>query len=58
MIGGQILAAWSIGHLELSFVEPLLATNLIFALMLAVPLSKASLKVCGRCSARECCAPG
>ena len=45
MIGGQILAAWSIGHLELSFVEPLLATNLIFALILAVPLSKASLKV-------------
>jgi drug/metabolite transporter (DMT)-like permease len=45
MIGGQILAAWSIGHLELSFVEPLLATNLIFALILAVPLSKASLKI-------------
>jgi drug/metabolite transporter (DMT)-like permease len=45
MILGQILAAWSIGHLELSFVEPLLATNLIFALILAVPLSKASLKV-------------
>jgi hypothetical protein len=45
MIGGQILAAWSIGHLELSFVEPLLATNLIFALILAVPLSKSSLKV-------------
>jgi drug/metabolite transporter (DMT)-like permease len=45
MIGGQILAAWSIGHLELSFVEPLLATNLIFALLLAVPLAKASLKV-------------
>jgi drug/metabolite transporter (DMT)-like permease len=45
MIGGQILAAWSIGHLELSFVEPLLTTNLIFALILAVPLSKASLKV-------------
>jgi hypothetical protein len=44
MIGGQILAAWSIGHLELSFVEPLLTTNLIFALILAVPLSKASLK--------------
>jgi hypothetical protein len=44
MISGQILAAWSIGHLELSFVEPLLTTNLIFALILAVPLSKASLK--------------
>ena len=45
MIGGQVLAAWSIGHLELSFVEPLLATNLIFALILAVPLSRSSLKV-------------
>ena len=45
MILGQILAAWSIGHLELSFVEPLLATNLIFALILAVPLSKSSLKI-------------
>jgi drug/metabolite transporter (DMT)-like permease len=40
MIGGQILAAWSIGHLELSVVEPLLTTNLIFALVLAVPLSR------------------
>jgi MGT family glycosyltransferase len=44
MIGGQILAAWSIGHLELSFVEPLLTTNLIFALLLAMPLSKASVR--------------
>jgi hypothetical protein len=44
MILGQVLAAWSIGHLELSFVEPLLTTNLIFALILAVPLSKASLR--------------
>jgi drug/metabolite transporter (DMT)-like permease len=40
MICGQILAAWSIGHLELSVVEPLLTTNLIFALVLAVPLSR------------------
>jgi drug/metabolite transporter (DMT)-like permease len=40
MIAGQILAAWSIGHLELSVVEPLLTTNLIFALVLAVPLSR------------------
>jgi drug/metabolite transporter (DMT)-like permease len=45
MIGGQILAAWSIGHLSLSFVEPLLTTNLVFALVIAVPLVKASLKV-------------
>ena len=44
MVGGQILAAWSIGHLELSFVEPLLTTNLIWALVLAVPLSRASLR--------------
>ncbi len=39
MIGGQVLAAWSIGHLTLSVVEPLLTTNLIWALVLAVPLS-------------------
>jgi len=45
MIGGQILAAWSIGHLSLGFVEPLLTINLVFALLLAVPLAKASLKV-------------
>jgi drug/metabolite transporter (DMT)-like permease len=45
MIGGQVLAAWSIGHLSLAFVEPLLTTNLVFALLIAVPLSKASLTV-------------
>lgn len=45
MIGGQALAAWSIGHLSLAFVEPLLTTNLVFALVLAVPLAKASLRV-------------
>jgi drug/metabolite transporter (DMT)-like permease len=45
MIGGQILAAWSIGHLSLAFVEPLLTTNLVFALVIAVPLVHASLKV-------------
>jgi drug/metabolite transporter (DMT)-like permease len=39
LAGGDILAAWSIGHLELSLVEPLLTTYLIFALLLAVPLS-------------------
>jgi len=44
MVLGYILAAWSIGHLTLSFVEPLLATNLIFALVLAVPLSKRSVR--------------
>src|SRR5215472_7339184 len=45
MVGGQVLAAWSIGHLSLSFVEPLLTMNLIFALLVAVPLSHASIKV-------------
>jgi drug/metabolite transporter (DMT)-like permease len=45
MVLGQILAAWSIGHLELSFVEPLLATNLLFALILAVPLSGQTVRV-------------
>ena len=45
MIGGMVLAAWSIGHLSLSFVEPLLTTNLVFALVLAVPLAKASVKL-------------
>jgi hypothetical protein len=45
MIAGQVLAAWSIGHLSLTFVEPLLTTNLVFALVLAVPIAKASLKL-------------
>ena len=45
MIAGQVLAAWSIGHLELSIVEPLLTTNLLFALILAVPLSHQALRV-------------
>jgi len=40
MVSGQILAAWSIGHLTLSVVEPLLTTNLIWALILAVPLAR------------------
>jgi len=39
LAGGYILAAWSIGHLELSLAEPLLTTYLIVALLLAVPLS-------------------
>jgi drug/metabolite transporter (DMT)-like permease len=45
MVLGQVLAAWSIGHLELSLVEPLLTTNLIFALLLAVPLSGQSFRL-------------
>jgi drug/metabolite transporter (DMT)-like permease len=44
MVLGQVLAAWSIGHLELSFVEPLLTTNLLFALVLAVPICRATLR--------------
>jgi drug/metabolite transporter (DMT)-like permease len=44
MVAGQILAAWSIGNLPLAFVEPLLATNLVFALLLAVPIAKAQLR--------------
>jgi len=38
-VAGQILSAWTIGHLSLSLAEPLLATELIFALIVAVPLS-------------------
>jgi drug/metabolite transporter (DMT)-like permease len=45
MILGQVLAAWSIGHLALSLVEPLLTTNLLFALILAVPLSHQALGI-------------
>ncbi|HEV2372621.1 MAG TPA: DMT family transporter [Streptosporangiaceae bacterium] len=39
MVAGQILAAWVIGHLVLSVAEPLLSANLLFALLLAWPLS-------------------
>jgi drug/metabolite transporter (DMT)-like permease len=45
MIAGQIIAAWSIGNLSLAFVEPLLTTNLVFALVLAVPIAKATLRL-------------
>jgi drug/metabolite transporter (DMT)-like permease len=44
MVAGQVLAAWSIGNLPLAFVEPLLTTNLVFALLVAVPITKASLR--------------
>jgi drug/metabolite transporter (DMT)-like permease len=44
MVAGQALAAWSIGNLPLAFVEPLLTTNLVFALIVAVPIAKASLR--------------
>jgi drug/metabolite transporter (DMT)-like permease len=39
MIGGQLLSGWVLGHLVLSVAEPLLATNLLFALLLAWPMS-------------------
>jgi drug/metabolite transporter (DMT)-like permease len=45
MIGGYVLVAWSIDHLELTLVEPLLTTYLVWALMLAVPMSRQRLKV-------------
>jgi drug/metabolite transporter (DMT)-like permease len=44
MVAGQVLAAWSIGRLPLAFVEPLLTTNLVFALLVAVPIAKARLR--------------
>jgi drug/metabolite transporter (DMT)-like permease len=44
MVAGQLLAAWSIGHLELTLVEPLLTTYLVFALVLAVPMAKQTVK--------------
>ena len=45
MISGYLVAAWSIDHLELTLVEPLLTTYLVWALVLAVPLSRQRVKV-------------
>jgi drug/metabolite transporter (DMT)-like permease len=45
MIVGQLLAAWAIGHLELSLVEALLTLYLLFALILAVPLSRQAFRL-------------
>jgi drug/metabolite transporter (DMT)-like permease len=39
MTAGEVLSAWTIGNLDLSVAEPLLATSLLFALIVAVPLS-------------------
>jgi drug/metabolite transporter (DMT)-like permease len=39
MIAGELASAWSVSHLTLSVVEPLLTTSLLFALALAMPLS-------------------
>ena len=44
MVAGYLVAAWTLGHLALSVTEPLLSTNLIFALVLAVPLSGQALR--------------
>lgn len=38
MVVGQGLSAWALGHLSLTVSEPLLTTNLIFALLLAAPI--------------------
>jgi len=45
MVTGYVLLAWSIDHLELTVVEPLLTTYLIWALLLAVPVSRQPVKV-------------
>jgi drug/metabolite transporter (DMT)-like permease len=44
MVAGQLLAAYSIGHAALTLVEPLLTTYLLFALLLAVPMSKQAMR--------------
>lgn len=44
MVAGYLVQAWTLGHLTLSVTEPLLTTNLIFALLLAVPLSGQALR--------------
>jgi hypothetical protein len=45
MVAGDLLAAWSIGHLELTLVEPLLVTYLVWALVLAVPMSRQAVRL-------------
>ncbi len=44
VVAGDLLGAWTLGHLTLSITEPLLTTSLIFALVLAVPLSGQALR--------------
>ncbi len=44
LVAGDLLGAWTLGHLTLSITEPLLTTSLIFALLLAVPLSGQALR--------------
>ncbi|MER8182967.1 DMT family transporter [Kitasatospora sp. NPDC094015] len=43
MIGGQVLSALALDHGEVSLVEPLLATSLVFAMLLARVLTGQSL---------------
>ena len=45
MVAGQVLSAWTIGHLELTLAEPLLTTYLLFALVLAVPMSRQAFRL-------------
>ena len=45
MVAGYLCAAWSIGHLELTLVEPMLTTYLVWALVLAVPMSRQRVKL-------------
>lgn len=44
MVVGYVGQAWTLGHLDLSVTEPLITTSLIFALLLAVPLSGQTLR--------------
>ncbi len=44
LVAGDLLSAWTLGHLDLSVTEPLLTTSLLFALLLAVPLSGQALR--------------
>ena len=44
LVAGDLVGAWTLGHLDLSVTEPLLTTSLIFALVLAVPLSGQALR--------------
>jgi drug/metabolite transporter (DMT)-like permease len=45
MVAGQLASAYSVSHISLSLAEPLLSTNLLFALALAVPLSGQRLRM-------------
>jgi hypothetical protein len=44
MVAGELLSSWAEGHVRLALAEPLLATSLLFALVLAVPLSGQALR--------------